>query len=256
MGEAMLAAVLKNDLAAAEDVCVSDISAERREYLHGRYGVTATAGSRGVVGDKDVVVLAVKPQNINEVMNELKGSLRPGQLVISIVAGVKLDTLSKGLALDRIVRAMPNTPAQVGYGITGWTPTSAVTDEDKDRVRAILGAMGEEIFFDSEDALDKITAVSGSGPAYFFLFAEYLINAGVNIGLSREEAGKLVRQTMLGAAHLLDESGEQPSELRRNVTSPGGTTERAIEVFIKSGLAEIIDRAVRAAFERSRELGS
>ena len=183
---------------------------------------------------QDVIVLAVKPQNLPEVLAALKGKLTPGQLALSIAAGVRISTINSGLEHECVVRAMPNTPAQVGWGITGWTATPAVTKTQKGWARVILGVMGQEIYFDDETYLDRVTAVSGSGPAYFFLFAEALTEAAIDIGLSRQEAERLVLQTMLGAAHLLEKSDRPPDELRHNVTSKGGTTEHALEVFEKN----------------------
>lgn len=256
MGEAMLAAVLQKGLAAPADISVSDISQERRDYLKEKYNVSVTASSRDAVSRRDIVVLAVKPQNIDDVYPELKETMEPSQLILSIIAGVKIASISRKLEHRRIVRVMPNTPAQVGFGMSGWTATGEVTGKQKEWTRAILGAMGKEIFFDNEKYLDMITAVSASGPAYFFLFTECLAEAAIDIGLSPKDAGELAAQTMLGAANLLEESGEIPAELRRKVTSKGGTTERAMQVFEEGKLAALVQQAVRAAYRRAQELGN
>jgi pyrroline-5-carboxylate reductase len=255
MGEAMLAAVLEKKLSAVAGVTVSDVKSERRDYLKNRYGVAVTASNKEAVVGKDVIVLAIKPQNLAEVMAELKGSLKPAQLVLSILAGTRLTTIGQGLAHERIVRVMPNTPARVGAGISAWTATPAVTEKQREQARQILGAMGREIYFDDEKYLDMATAVSGSGPAYFFLMAESLAEAASDIGLSQDAAAMLVLETMLGAARLLQESGQAPAELRRNVTSPGGTTAAAIDVLEKGGFAGLVADAVRAAYRRAQELG-
>jgi pyrroline-5-carboxylate reductase len=255
MGEAILGALLEKKLCQPADISVSDISEPRRQYLKKQYGISVTASNKEAVGSKDVVVLAVKPQNINEVLADLKGYLKSNQLVLSIAAGVKIATISQGLGHDKVVRSMPNTPAQIGLGISGWTATAGVSGEQKARAKTILGAMGKEIYFDDEEYLDKVTAVSGSGPAYFYLFAESLIDAAVGLGLNRKDAETLVLQTMLGAAHLMEKSDKTPAELRRNVTSKGGTTERAIQVFEGSDLAGIVGKAVKAACQRAKELG-
>jgi pyrroline-5-carboxylate reductase len=255
MGEAMVASLLEKKLCQPADICVSDVSEPRREYLREQYGVAVTAGNRSAVKDRDIVVLAVKPQNLPEVLADLKGYLKPSQLVLSIVAGVKISTISQGLGHGRVVRCMPNTPAQVGYGMSAWTATGEVTAAQKGQARAILGAMGREIYFDSENYLDMVTAVSGSGPAYVFLLAESLVDAAVKIGLPRQEAEELVSQTILGSAHLMQKSGKPPAELRRNVTSRGGTTERALQVFEQGGFARLVEEAVKAAWERAKELG-
>ena len=172
MGEAMLAAILEKGLSTPEAVSVSDVRSERREHLKNKYGVAVTESNKEAVAGKDVVVLAVKPQNLTEVMAGLKGCLKPSQLVLSIIAGARIGTLCQGLNHKRVVRAMPNTPAQIGAGISAWTATAEVTEVQRGWARAILGAMGKEIYFDDEKYLDMATAVSGSGPAYFFLFAE------------------------------------------------------------------------------------
>ena len=254
MGEAMLAAVLDKRLAAPAAIAVSDISAPRRDFLKQQYGVNVTPDNRAVAG-KDVVVLAVKPQNVPEVLAGLKGQIKTSQLVLSIAAGVGIGTISQGLDHAGVVRAMPNTPAQVGLGMSGWTASAAVTSAQKEKASAILAAMGAEIYFPDEKYLDAVTAVSGSGPAYFYLFAESLIDAAVNIGVPRSDAEQLVRQTMLGAAQLLVKSGKSPADLRRAVTSKGGTTERALTVFEDGGLAGLVAAAVRAAWLRAQELG-
>jgi len=175
--------------------------------------------------------------------------------VLSIAAGVTIQTIRGGLGHDKVIRSMPNTPAQIGLGITGWTATKETTEEQKTRAGIILGAMGKEIYFADEEALDMVTAVSGSGPAYFYLFAETLIEAAVNIGLDIKDAETLVKQTMLGAAHLVNASEKPVAELRRNVTSKGGTRKQALKVFEESGLAGIVDKAVKAACRRAKELG-
>jgi pyrroline-5-carboxylate reductase len=256
MGEAMLSSLLSKKLCTPADICVSDISGERRDYLKQRYEVAVTENNGDAVSDKDIVVLAIKPQNMSEVMDSLKKYLKPEQLVISIAAGTKIGTLSEGLEHRRIVRVMPNTPAQIGFGMSGWTATPEVTAEQKESVKAILGAMGEEIFFDDEKYLDMVTAVSASGPAYFFLMAESMIEAAKAIGLSQEEAEELVSQTMLGAAQLVKQSEKAPSTLRENVTSRGGTTERALAVFNEGGFRGLVQKAIEAAYARAREMGA
>jgi pyrroline-5-carboxylate reductase len=255
MGEAILAALLEKKLCKPADVSVSDISDERRQYLKKKYRVTVTANNQEAVKGKDVIVLAVKPQNIKEALADLKGKLTDNQVVLSIAAGVKISTISQTTGHDKVVRSMPNTPAQIGLGMSGWTATKEVTAAQKKLARAILGAMGKEIYFDDEKYIDMVTAVSGSGPAYFYLFAESLIDGAVELGLKRQDAATLVVQTMLGAAHLVNQSTKTPAELRRDVTSKGGTTESAIEVFEKNDLRGIVTKAVRAACQRAKELG-
>ena len=255
MGEAIIASLLGKKLCKPGDISVSELIEARRDYLKQKYNVTVTANTKEAVTGKNVIILAVKPQNIGEALAELKSVLKLGQLVLSIAAGVTIKTIKSGLGHDKVVRSMPNTPAQIGLGITGWTATAETTEEQKGWARIILGAMGKEIYFDHEAALDMVTAVSGSGPAYFYLFAETLIQAAIGIGLDIKDAEILVKQTMLGAAHLVNASDKPVAELRRNVTSKGGTTEQALKVFEESGLAGIVDKAVKAARKRAEELG-
>lgn len=255
MGEAMLAAVLQKRLAKPQAITVSDVAEARLNYLGRKYGVEVTGSNLKAIAGKDVVVLAIKPQNLLEVMTELSGYLKSTQLVISIVAGARTNALSRGLGHNLIVRAMPNTPAQIGEGVSVWTATADVTKKQKESVRAILRAMGEEIYVDDESYIDMATAISGSGPAYFFLMVEALVAAAVDIGLPRDIALALVLQTMLGSGHLIQRSGKEPGELRRMVTSPGGTTAEALAQFEKGKFTELIKQAVKAAHKRARELG-
>jgi pyrroline-5-carboxylate reductase len=255
MGEAMLAAALEDGLAKPEAIWVSDVSQARRKFLVQKYGVAVMDSNLEAISGKDIVILAVKPQNLAEVMAELAGQLKPTQLVLSIIAGTRMATLSEGLKHNVIVRAMPNTPAQIGEGMSVWTATPEVSEEQKGLAGAILGAMGVELYVDDEKYLDMATAVSGSGPAYFFLMVESLIDAAVAIGLPREMARQLVLQTMLGSGRLVQRSDEEPSELRRRVTSPGGTTAQALEQFEQGEFTELVKRAVKAAYDRAKELG-
>ena len=176
MGEAMLSALLDKALSKPGDICAGDASTARRRELKQKYGISITDDNRQAAKG-DVVILAVKPQNLTEVMSELKGQLKPAQLVLSIIAGASLATLCQGLNHGGTIRAMPNTPALVGKGITVWTAAAGVTAAQKEKASAILGTMGKEIYTGDEKYLDMATAISGSGPAYFFLFAEALTAA-------------------------------------------------------------------------------
>ena len=251
----MVSAVLGKKLSKPESIFVSDIDGARRQYLEQKYGVTVAGSSRLVAEKGDIVVLCIKPQNLVEVMAEIGGKLRPAQLVLSIIAGKNIGTVTSGLNHSRVVRAMPNTPAQIGMGVTVWTATPEVSQQQKKQAASILGAMGKEVYVDDEKYIDMATAVSGSGPAYFFLMVESLVEAAVNIGLSPDVANELVLQTMLGAAHLIQKSGKPPAELRQIVTSRGGTTESALSQLQEGGFAELLTRAVNAAYKRARELG-
>ncbi len=256
MGEAMISALLSSDASSKDAVRACDLDETRRAAIESKYGVSCTDGAQAAIDGCDVIVLSIKPQALPGVMNGLKGSLKPDQLVISIIAGARLDTIVKGLDHDRVIRVMPNTPAQVGQGMSVWTATSAVTGEEKDAARTVLGAMGREIYFSDEKFIDMATAISGSGPAYVFLIMEALADAAVHIGLPREAAGELVTQTVHGSAHLARESGKHPAELKNAVTSPGGTTAEGLLCLEEGGVRAIIAQAVIAAYEKAKSLGS
>ena len=218
--------------------------------------MAVTSSNREAVTTSEVVVLAIKPQNLAEVMTELNGQLKSAQLVLSIIAGTGINTLRLGLKHSCIVRAMPNMPAQIGEGISVWTATPEVTQQQKERASSILGAMGKAIYVDDEKYIDMATAVSGSGPAYFSLMVESLVDAAAHIGLPRDMALELVLQTMLGSGHFIQRSGKSPAELRRMVTSPGGTTAEALLQLDKGGFNDLVLQAVRAAYNKAKRLGS
>lgn len=255
MGEAILAALLKNGLSQPADIAVSDVKAERLDYLKTTYGIFTTRSNAEAAGRGDVVVLAVKPQNLDDIMSELSGKLKPSQLVLTIIAGKSLETLSQGLKHQAIVRAMPNTPAQIGKGMTVWTATSDVTTVQTEMAKAILGVMGRAVYVGHETYLDMATAVSGSGPAYVFLFMESLIAAAMEIGMPETIAKELVLQTLLGSAEFAQKADKDLAELRRMVTSPGGTTAEALKVLELGEFNALIKRAVAAAYQRAKELG-
>ncbi|MFC1892779.1 pyrroline-5-carboxylate reductase [Chloroflexota bacterium] len=255
MGEAMLSAVLDTGLSEPQAVAVSDIDEARRQHLGRKYGVAVMSSNRLAIGGSDVVVLAIKPQNLAEAMTELNGQFQSGQLVLSIIAGARIGTLSSGLNHSCIVRVMPNTPAQIGEGMSVWAATSGVTGQQREWAASILGAMGREIYVADEDYIDMATAISGSGPAYIFLVIESLVEAAVHIGLPRDMAQELVLQTVLGSGHFLQKSGRPPAELRRMVTSPGGTTAAALRRLEEGGFSELWKEAAMAAYNRARELG-
>lgn len=256
MAEAILSAMLVKQLTIKDDISVSDIVESRRSYLEQKYKVTALSDNKEAIKNKEIIILATKPQVLREVAAGLKGQIKPSQLVISIIAGKSINTISTGLAHNCIVRSMPNTPAQIGEGITVWTATPQVTSQQKKWAAAILGVMGNEIYVDDEKYLNMATAVSGSGPAYVFLFIESLEASAVKMGFTPEVSRQLVVQTLLGSGHLLQKSDKTPQELRRLVTSPGGTTAEAIAVFEKGGFATLIEQAVVAAYEKAKKLGS
>ncbi len=255
MGEAMLSAILNQGLTTPEAMAVSDISQSRRQYLQEKYGVVLTGNNGEAADGMDIVVLAIKPQHLAEVMAELKGKLKPAQLVLSIIAGARTSTLRLGLGHNRVVRVMPNTPAQIGEGMSVWTATAEVTGQQREWAAAILGTLGRQIYVADEDYIDKATAVSGSGPAYVFLFVEALVEAAVHIGLPQDMAAELVAQTLRGSSHFLQASGRKPAELRRMVTSPGGTTAAALARLEEGQFTGLVKQAVSAAYDRAKELG-
>jgi len=255
MGEAIIKGVLAKGIAKPDDIMVSDAIQARRELLSKQHGVKTVAENSKAAVDSEVVVIAVKPQDLPKVLGELKGLL-PQQLVISIVAGATLDTLRQGLAHDCIVRTMPNMPSQVGEGMTVWTATSEVSEKQKQVASTILSALGEELYVNNEKYIDMATAVSGSGPAYVFLVIEALIDAGVHIGLPRDMAEKMVIQTVLGSARSVKVTGKHPAELKNKVTSPGGTTAEGLLQLEAGGLRSLFSRAVIAAYDKSKNLGA
>lgn len=255
MGEAILKAIIANKLAAPAEICVSDISEDRRNYLKKEYKVAVTEDSLKAANNAEIIILAVKPQILPAVFSGLNNKLKPAQLVLSIIAGATIDKIAGGLNHKRIIRSMPNTPAQIGEGMTVWTATSAVTAAQKKQAKAILGVMGQELFVGDEKYLDMATAISGSGPAYVFYFVEAFAEAAVKIGWTPEAAEKLALQTLVGATTLLQKSGKKPADLRRAVTSPGGTTAAAIEQFEKGNYKLLFTQAIEAALKRAKELG-
>jgi pyrroline-5-carboxylate reductase len=256
MGEAMISALLSGGTASTDAIRACDIDEGRRTAIESKHRVTCTADAGAAIEGCDVVVLSIKPQKLPDVLKQLKGALKPDQVVVSIMAGVKLDTIVQGLGHDRVVRVMPNTPAQVGEGMSVWTATAAVTESDQEAARTILQAMGREVYFADEKFIDMATAISGSGPAYVFLVMEALADAAVHIGLPRDTAQELVTQTVLGSARLVRESGRHPAELKNAVTSPGGTTAEGLLCLEEGGVRAIVAQAVIAAYEKAKALGS
>jgi pyrroline-5-carboxylate reductase len=255
MGEAMVKCLLTKKVAAPQDMVVSDVSPLRRELLSREYGVNTLADNRRAVENVDLIILAVKPQNLLGVMGEIKG-LALDQLVLSIVAGATLSSLCQGLNHPFVVRAMPNMPAQIGVGMTIWTATAETLQKQKELARAILGALGKEIYVDDEKYLSMATALSGSGPAYVFLFIEALVDAGVHIGLPRDTAQELVIQTIFGSIRVVEKTGKHPADLRNMVTSPGGTTTEALLQLEKGGFRSLLLEAVAAAYKKAERLES
>ncbi len=253
MGEAMISGVLNNGLAKPQDVAACDILAQRRDHLSSTYGIKAVDQPAPALESAEIVVLAVKPQEFATAARAL--SLKPGQTVMSIMAGVTVQAIRAALKHDAIVRAIPNTPAQIGEGMTVWTATDAVADAGRELVRSILAVLGHELYVDDEKYVDMATAVSSSGPAYIFLVMEALIDSAVHIGLRRDLAQRMVIQTILGSARYAQATGKHPADLRNQVTSPAGTTTEGLLALEKAGLRRAFMDAVRAAYEKAQRLG-
>jgi pyrroline-5-carboxylate reductase len=255
MGEAMIGGLLKQELVAPDQITATGPRAERREELSQRYGIRTTADNAEAARWAQVVLFTVKPQMLLKILPTLRGALRDGELVISTVAGAPIRHFADLLDHPAIVRSMPNTPAQIGEGMTVWTAAEAVSEQQRGWARIVLGTLGKELYVADENYLDMATALSGTGPAYFFLLMEAMIDAGVHLGFPRYMAQELVLQTMLGSVRYAIQSDKHAAELRNGVTSPGGTTAAALYELERGGLRTVLSDAIWAAYRRSAELG-
>lgn len=259
MGEAMIAGLIRQELANPANLLTADVHFRRVEDLRERYGTRPFTDNRQAAAEADLVVLSVKPQRLTEVLKALRGAIAPHALVLSIVAGAKIAKISNGLSHQAVVRSMPNTPAQIGHGITVWMSSPAVSEDQKRMARQLLGALGQQVEVDDENYLDMATALSGTGPAYVFLFMEAMIDAGVHMGFSRQVSEKLVVETLKGSVAYFEARNQKDqvhvASLRNQVTSPGGTTAQALYYLEKAGFRTAVSRAIWAAYERSIELG-
>lgn len=256
MAEALIKGVINAKACKPENILISDVRAERLSFIAEKYDVIAVKSNAGLAAKADVLVLSVKPQNMTEALQSIKGSVRPGVLVISIAAGIKVAKITGALGDIAVVRVMPNTPALIGEG------ASALFANEKakpmlDKAMSIFSSVGKAVVVEDEGLIDAVTAVSGSGPAYYFLLMEEMVNAAVELGLPEDVAKDLVLQTAKGAGLLAteaDKTGESPAELRKKVTSPGGTTEAALKVFAQGNFGPLVRAALKRACERSKEL--
>jgi len=255
MAEAMIKVLLDKALIAPARIIASGPRQERARELKSRYGVVGTTDNRQAAGTANIVVLSVKPQVLPTVLADLRGQVRPEGLVLSIVAGMCIETIAAGLQHPAVVRAMPNTPAQIGEAMTVWTASRGVSQAQHAQARTILQAMGREIHVEDEGMLDMATAVSGTGPTYVFLMMEALTDAAVHLGFSRRVAVQLVTQTVLGSVLFARQSDRHLAELRNMVTSPGGTSAEAIYQLEKGSIRTILSKAVWAAYQKSKLLG-
>jgi len=257
MAQAMLAGLVRNDVAPAENLLVSGPRQERVDELKERYGVVPFTDNAKAAAEGDIVILSVKPQRLDKVLEGIAGSLKPDALVLSIVAGAPVSKIQRVLSAGAVVRAMPNTPARIAQGITVWTASDGVTEAQKELAQTILLALGKEVYVEEEDYLDKATALSGTGPAYVYLFMEAMVDAGVHLGFSRRIAELLVVETVRGAVNYYDLHDEHRhlARLRNQVTSPGGTSAEALYYLEKAGFRTALSRAIWAAYNRSAALG-
>ena len=238
----------------ASHIRASDPGAEQRAKVAAEFGIELFESNAEAIAGADVVVLATKPQVLKGVSQALAPSLQPGQLIVSIAAGITCASLASWLGDVAIVRCMPNTPALLRQGVSGLYATGEVTAQQRDQAQELLSAVGIAVWLEQEQQLDAVTAVSGSGPAYFFLLIEAMTAAGVKLGLPHDVAEQLAEQTALGAAKMAVGSEVDAAELRRRVTSPGGTTQAAIESFQAGGFEALVEKALGAAAHRSAEL--
>jgi len=255
MAEAIVKGLIERAGVSSNQIIMSGPRTNRLDELSQSYGVSTTTDNRTSMEDADIIVIAVKPQTLDVALRDLHGAVPEKSLVLSIVAGATLDGITEGLKHHAIARAMPNTPAQIGKGITVWTATQDVKEEQQGQAREILRALGEEIFVVDEDYLDMATALSGTGPAYVYLFMEALVDAGVHLGFPRRIAEKLVVETISGSVAFYAHSPLHLARLRNQVTSPGGTSAAALYYLEKAGFRTAISRAIWAAYERSTQLG-
>ncbi len=255
MAEAMIKGILRKELVPPQSIFGADPREDRLAYLTDKYSIRTTTNNREVAQSADVLVLSVKPQVLPKVMKGINLDVRADALVLSIIAGARISVIVDGLRHAAVVRAMPNTPGQFGEGMTVWTTTPHVSDQQRQQAQQILQALGKEIWMEDEGYLDMATALSGTGPAYVFLFIEALIDAGVHMGFSRHIAEEMVIQTIKGSVKVVEELRRHPATLRNMVTSPGGTSAAALYELEKGGFRTILSKAVFAAYQRSKDLG-
>jgi pyrroline-5-carboxylate reductase len=255
MAEAMIAGILRGRLVEPGQVVASHLRQERRDHLAREYGIRVVASNVEAVEGADVLLLAIKPQMLRRVGREIGPHLRRGQLVLSVLAGATTTALVGTLGHDQVVRAMPNTPARIGKGMTVWYATPETTADQREQAAALLGALGAQLQVDDEKMVAMATAVSGTGPTYVFLVMEALIDAAVHLGFPRHIAHDLVIETLEGSTLFAKQSGMHPAELRNMVTSPGGTSAAALHELESGRLRTVLSEAVWAAYRRTVELG-
>ncbi|MBP8612830.1 MAG: pyrroline-5-carboxylate reductase [Candidatus Atribacteria bacterium] len=254
MATAIIKSILDHNLFKEEEIMGSFHRDKNAQEIKEHYRINTTTSNIEAAKFGDIVVFSIKPQVFESVANEVKDYIKDSQLVMSIMAGIDIETLQKNLLHKKVVRCMPNTPAQIGKGMTVWTATKEVEENTKESVKQILSSLGDEMYVDDEVYVDMATAISGTGPAYVFLFLESLINAGVHLGFSRKDSTELVYKTTLGSVLFAIQSGKHTSELRDMVTSPGGTAADALYELEKGGFRTVLEKAVYAAYQRTNYL--
>ncbi|HTK46127.1 MAG TPA: pyrroline-5-carboxylate reductase [Patescibacteria group bacterium] len=255
MAEAIIAGLLRGNLVGPDRVVASHPRADRREALQRSHGIRTVESNAAAIEGADIVLLGIKPQMLARVGRELRGNLRPGQLVISVLAGATTRALVGHLGHREVVRSMPNTPAQLGKGVTVWYATPETSAGQREQAATLLSALGTQIEVDDERLVAMATAVSGTGPTYVFLVMEALIDAAVHLGFARHVAHDLVIETLEGSTLFAKQSGMHPAQLRNMVTSPGGTSAAALHELESGRLRTVLSEAVWAAFRRTVELG-
>ena len=254
MAEAIIRGVLNQKVIPDSDFLISELVESRRKFLKDNYKINVTSNNIELVEKSDVIILCVKPQNLLNVAKELQGSLRADQLLISILAGISIDKLIDQFGHNKVIRVMPNTPAQIGEGSSVWLSSNEVSVEDKIFAKKILSSLGLEIEVLDEKLIDIGTALSGSGPAYVALFIESLIDAAVALGMTRDMAEKLSLQTVFGTSKLMADQNISAVELKTMVTSPGGTTAEALMTLEKQQFRTALMEAVYSAYKKSISL--
>ena len=255
MGGAMVKGLLRKGSVTAEQIVVSHPRSERCDELAGRYGVAAVVDNGAAVDGASMIVIAVKPQYFDEVAAELRSRISPEAIVVSIVAGIQMAHIAATLGTPAVVRVMPNTPGQIGRGISVWTASDDVDAGGRERAATLLGAFGTDEYVSHENEIDMATALSGTGPAYVFMVMEALVDAGVHLGFSRRLSTELVYETVLGSVEYAQRSSLHPAELRNQVTSPGGTSAAAQYQLERGRIRTVLSDAVWAAYRRCVELG-
>lgn len=255
MGYTFARSFLDAHIIRPKDLTILEVNPERIAYLKERNAGTIVSEAGDFIDQIDLIVLAVKPQDAPKLCAYLRPFVTPDKLVLSIMAGVRLESIEANLNVQKIIRAMPNLPAQVGMGMTAFTAKEEVSRKELIEVQNLLSTTGRAIYFDDERMIDAATALSGSGPAYVYYFMQAMINAGIELGFKESQAELLVWQTFMGAMHLHNKNNLSPEEWIARVSSKGGTTEAAVTIFKNKELEQTIQEGIKAAFKRAVELG-